>query len=82
MAPGGVEIISQRRDVVFYLLTKRPERVEKCLPVNWGRGWENVFFNVTCENQAPRGRAHPDFAQPAVSAQGHYDRAADRPGRY
>ena len=45
------EIISQRRDVVFYLLTKRPERVEKCLPVNWGRGWENVFFNVTCENQ-------------------------------
>ena len=45
------EIIDQRRDVVFFLLTKRPERVEKCLPFNWGSGWENVFFNVTCENQ-------------------------------
>ena len=45
------EIISQRPDVLFFLLTKRPERVEKCLPFNWGEGWENVFFNVTCENQ-------------------------------
>ena len=36
------EIIDQRRDVVFFLLTKRPERVEKCLPFNWGGGWENV----------------------------------------
>jgi len=44
-------IIKQRPDVVFFLLTKRPERVEKCLPANWGDGWENVFFNVTCENQ-------------------------------
>lgn len=45
------EIIRQRSDVKFFLLTKRPERVEKCLPENWGNGWENVFFNVTCENQ-------------------------------
>jgi protein gp37 len=45
------EIISRRRDVIFFLLTKRPQRVEKCLPENWGEGWENVFFNVTCENQ-------------------------------
>ena len=45
------EIIQSRPDVLFFLLTKRPERVEKCLPFNWGDGWENVFFNVTCENQ-------------------------------
>ena len=44
-------IINQRQDVIFFLLTKRPERVEKCLPKNWGNGWENVFFNVTTENQ-------------------------------
>ena len=44
-------MMKQRPDVVFFLLTKRPERVEKCLPFNWGSGWENVFFNVTCENQ-------------------------------
>ena len=45
------DIIKQRSDVKFYLLTKRPERVHKCLPSDWGNGWENVFFNVTAENQ-------------------------------
>ena len=44
-------IIRQRPDVVFFLLTKRPERVKGCLPYDWGEGWENVFFNVSCENQ-------------------------------
>ncbi len=44
-------IMRQRPDVKFFLLTKRPQRVEKCLPPDWGDGWENVFFNVTCENQ-------------------------------
>ena len=44
-------IIKQRPDVKFFLLTKRPERVANHLPWNWGDGWENVMFNVTCENQ-------------------------------
>ncbi len=44
-------IIKERSDVKFFLLTKRPERMAKCLPRAWGDGWENVFFNVTCENQ-------------------------------
>ena len=45
------DIIHTRSDVIFYLLTKRPQRVADCLPADWGSGWENVFFNVTCENQ-------------------------------
>ncbi|MCB2360928.1 DUF5131 family protein [Clostridium estertheticum] len=45
------EIIRQRPDVKFFLLTKRPERVADHLPKDWGDGWENVMFNVTCENQ-------------------------------
>lgn len=45
------EIMRDRRDVIFVLLTKRPERVEKCLPADWNDGWENIFFNVTAENQ-------------------------------
>ena len=48
---GAWEIIKRRSDVIFYILTKRPQRVEKCLPTGWGDGWDNVFFNVTCENQ-------------------------------
>lgn len=45
------EIMRCRPDVKFFILTKRPERVKACLPHNWGDGWENIFFNVTCENQ-------------------------------
>ena len=45
------DIIHQRSDVKFWLLTKRPERVAEHLPWDWGDGWENVMFNVTCENQ-------------------------------
>ena len=45
------EMMRQRRDVLFFLLTKRPQRVFNCLPQDWGDGWENIFFNVTCENQ-------------------------------
>jgi hypothetical protein len=45
------DIIRIRSDVKFFLLTKRPQRVKDCLPWDWGDGWENVFFNVTCENQ-------------------------------
>lgn len=49
--PEAWEIIRRRPDVVFLLITKRPERVASCLPENRSDGWENVFFNVTCENQ-------------------------------
>lgn len=44
-------IIRQRKDVIFFLLTKRPQRVKDCLPFDWGDGWDNVFVNVSCENQ-------------------------------
>lgn len=44
-------IMQQRSDVVFLLVTKRPERVLKSLPSNWGEGWENIWFHITTENQ-------------------------------
>lgn len=49
--PAAWEIIRQRPDVRFFLLTKRPQRIEHCLPPDWGDGWEQVWMNVTCENQ-------------------------------
>lgn len=45
------DIIRQRPDVKFFLLTKRPQRVLEALPSDWGEGWDNVWFNVSCENQ-------------------------------
>ena len=49
--PEAWDIIRIRSDVIFLLLTKRPERIRKCIPTDWGDGWNNVFLNVTCENQ-------------------------------
>ena len=45
-------IIRQRSDVVFRLLTKRAHRIRECLPSDWGEGYENVLLQVTTENQA------------------------------
>lgn len=45
------KIIRQRSDVKFFLLTKRPQRVMSHLPADWHDGYENVFFNVSAENQ-------------------------------
>ncbi len=45
------DVMRQRPDVKFFLLTKRPERVAGCLPDDWGSGWPNVILNVTAENQ-------------------------------
>ena len=45
------EIMRERSDVIFTLLTKRPERVKDYLPKDWTDGWENIVFHITCENQ-------------------------------
>lgn len=45
------DIMRQRSDVRFFLLTKRPERIKDHLPSGWNEGWENIILNVTCENQ-------------------------------
>lgn len=44
-------MIRRRPDVTFSLLTKRAERIKDCLPSDWGDGWDNVSFSVSCENQ-------------------------------
>jgi len=45
------KIMRNRPDVIFFLLTKRPQRVQDCLPANFRDDFPNVFFNVSCENQ-------------------------------
>lgn len=45
------DIIRKRKDVMFFILTKRTDRIKKCLPFDWNSGWNNVWINVTAENQ-------------------------------
>ena len=44
-------IIKKRPDLIFYIITKRPERIKESLPSDWGMGYDNVWINVSCENQ-------------------------------
>jgi len=35
----------------YQILTKRPERIARCLPPDWGAGWPHVWLGVTAEDQ-------------------------------
>lgn len=45
------DMIRLRRDCRFYFFTKRIDRLEKCLPADWGSGYDHVAIGCTVENQ-------------------------------
>lgn len=45
------EMIKERSDLNFIFLTKRIERFLKCIPDDWGTGYDNVTIGCTIENQ-------------------------------
>ena len=45
------KIIKERNDVYFLICTKRIERFNKCIPLDWKDGYDNVIIAVTTENQ-------------------------------
>lgn len=69
-------LIEATPDLIWLLLTKRPQNIRKMLPVNfvqgephdaWGAGWPNVWLGTTVENQAEADRRIPHLlAAPAA----------------
>lgn len=55
------EMIRQRSDCSFYFFTKRIDRLEQCLPADWGEGWTNVAVGCTVENQEMANYRLPIF---------------------
>ena len=49
---GCWDMIRERQDLTFHIITKRIERFLDCVPPDWGDGWEHVTVCSTCENQA------------------------------
>ncbi len=45
------EMIRKRSDLKFLFLTKRIDRFLKCIPDDWGDGYDNVIVCCTIENQ-------------------------------
>ena len=55
------DMLRERKDVKFLIYTKRVERMKECLPADWGDGWDNILFVVTCENQVRTDERIPKF---------------------
>ena len=49
--PGCWDMIRERTDLKFHIITKRIDRAGKCFPPDWGDGWDHVTICSTCENQ-------------------------------
>lgn len=45
------QMMRQRKDLKFYMVTKRPERIAKCLPDYWEEIRERIYICCTMENQ-------------------------------
>ena len=45
------DMIRERKDLEFHIITKRIDRFEDCIPEDWEDGWDNVTICSTCENQ-------------------------------
>ncbi len=48
---GCWDMIRERSDLEFVIITKRIDRFMQCIPQDWGDGWDHVTICSTCENQ-------------------------------
>jgi protein gp37 len=60
------DVIRKTPHITWQILTKRPERIEKCLPEDWGDGWKNVWLGVSIESQKYMDRAYTLSEVPAA----------------
>lgn len=44
------DMIRERRDLHFMMITKRIDRLAECVPKDWGDGWDHVTICCTVEN--------------------------------
>lgn len=49
--PEAWRIIRRTRNIVYQILTKRPENIPNRLPDDWDNGYPNVWLGVSVENQ-------------------------------
>ncbi len=65
--PQAWAMIRQRSDVFFFFITKRIDRLQACLPPDWGAGYANVGIGCTVENQDRADYRLPIFRQAPIA---------------
>jgi protein gp37 len=53
------DIIRQTPELIYLVLTKRPELILERLPADWGAGWKHVWLGVSCEDQKTADKRIP-----------------------
>lgn len=59
-------IIKEREDLHFFMITKRIDRFASCIPADWGDGYENVTICCTIENQERANYRMPIYTQAKI----------------
>lgn len=59
-------MMRQRSDLRYLIITKRIDRFQDCVPDDWGDGWDNVCICCTCENQDRADYRLPLFLQAPI----------------
>ncbi len=59
--PEAWDVIRATPEYIYLILTKRPERILKSLPADWGNGWKNVWLGITAEDQFHLDQRMRDF---------------------
>lgn len=59
--PQAWDMIRARQDLQFLFVTKRIARFERCVPPDWGGGWEHVHICCTVESQRQAAARLPAF---------------------
>ncbi|WP_320051752.1 DUF5131 family protein [uncultured Acetobacteroides sp.] len=60
------QIIQKRKDLHFFIPTKRVYRIQQCLPEDWGEGYDNVTISCTVENQRQANLRLPEYKKLAI----------------
>lgn len=60
------DIIRRTPQHTYMILTKRPGRIHRCLPDDWGDGWPNVWLGVSIETARFNHRADQLRRTPAA----------------
>lgn len=76
------KMMRERRDCWFYFFTKRIDRLEECLPPDWGEGYDNVLIGCTVENQSMADYRLPIFRALPVKHRVDHRGAAARGAGY
>lgn len=61
------QMMKERPDLRFFIITKRIERLYEVLPKDWGEGYDNVIIGCTVENQEMADQRLPFFLNAPIA---------------